>query len=304
MNKLQVAIVIAVACISGCTTVYRTAPADTRPAQVASDEIDLVPPVPSFSGVMDCELAYGVGACGTAAAVYETAGIAVPVGASEWYIPFAFGVMTGVLVNNYFAPPGVYVADFQYRSFTSTTVIDSYKTINQTTISNYRQAPASARNQAVRSGPVRYSKSRGAVTGPARLAGSASSHTQSSPSTRAASAPAQRMNPNTTATSQSSGATMPSTASTYAPPAYNASRQATPPARSTPGNTPLTRTAAPANTPPGMAHRNYTSPTRQPAAAATPARTTQPNYTSPRPATTRSAPQNNASKSCKSPPCR
>jgi hypothetical protein len=286
MNKLPVAIAIAGACISGCTTVYRTAPVYTQPAQVASDEIDLVPPVPSFSSVMDCELAYGVGACGTGAAVYEIAGIAGPVGASEWFIPFAFGVMTGVLVNDYFAPPGVYVADFQYRSFTSTTVINSYKTINQSTIRNYRQAPASARNQAVRSGPVRYSQSKGAVTGPARLAGSASGHTQNSPSARAASAPAQRMN---TAYSQNRGATMPSTASTYAPPASNASRRTTPSARShspsarsTSSNTPPTRTATP-NTPPRMAQRNYSSP---------------------RPATTRSAPQNNAPKSCKSPSCR
>ena len=287
MNKLLVAVVVAGACISGCTTVYRTERTYTPPAQVASGDIDLVPPVPSFSTVTDCELAYGVGACGTGAAVYETAGIAVPVGATEWYVPFAFGVMTGVLINDYFAPPGVYVADFEYQSFTSTAVINTYKTVNQTTINNYRQAPVSARNQAAHSGPVRYSPSTGTVTRAARLGGSAPRHAQISPSPGAASAPARRMNPTAAAFPYNRGAT--STASSNTPAVYNAPRPATM-ANSYSANSYSPRSAS--NGAPSM---------RTATPAYTPAR---PTYTSPRPATTRSAPQSNASNSCKGPHCR
>ena len=122
MNKLLAAVAVAVAgaCTSACTTVYPAPGVYAPPAAVASDEVDLVPPVPSFVSVRDCELAYGPGACGTGAAVYERANIAVPVGAEAWFVPFAFGAMTGVLLNDYFAPPGIYVADVEYRSFTST----------------------------------------------------------------------------------------------------------------------------------------------------------------------------------------
>jgi hypothetical protein len=295
MNKLLLAAALTGALLSGCATTYPAVSAYPPPAEIASDEIDLQPPVPSFTTVADCELAYGVGACGTGAALYQTAGIMVPVDAYGWYAPYAFGVMTGVLVNHYFAPPGVYVAGVQYRSFTSTTVVNSYKVINQTTINNFKQAPLSARNQALRSGPVGYSQSRGLMTGAARFAGTASGHAQSSSYAKSANVSTQRPSSAATTASYSQHSTPRATASTKAASTYTPSRPPSsansysPPTRAASTTTPQTRGASTSTPPTRTAAPSYTAP-----------HAAQPANTSPRPATTYSAP----AKVCKTSPCR
>jgi hypothetical protein len=278
-------VILIAGCLSGCATTYRAEPAYTQTAATDSDEVDLVPPVPSFTTVSDCELAYGVGACGTGAAVYDRAGIAVPIGAYDWFVPYAFGVMTGVLVNHYFAPPGVYVAGFQYRSFTSTTVINNYKVINQTTINKFGQAPLSARAQAIRSGPVRYSQSKGAVLGAARFAGGpAAIRSQNSAHTVAAATPTQRSSSTAKALIYSASSTSRSKASSYSTPTHTSSKAATPPSTHS-------YSAAPRSTP------SYTPPARTVAATYSAPRAAQTTYSAPRPsAKTSSAPANSAAK--------
>jgi hypothetical protein len=288
--------------LAGCTTTVRTESAESQPVEVASDDIDVVPPVPSFTSAMDCELAYGTGACGTGAVVYQSVGIAAPVGAYEWYVPYAFGVMTGVLINHYFAPPGTYIAGFQYRNFTSTTVVNNYKVINQTAINNYNRAPLDARAQAMRTGPVRYSQSRGVVRGTARVAGFTPSHpsairgssngaastmTRSAKSTATAPSYNRGIPSRPTAPSSSSHAYAPSTSTSH-----YASAQTSRPRSSTYSYTPPTRTAAPSYAPRAAQPTTYTAPRPVP------------TYTAPRPAQTYSPPANSAAKICRTPTCR
>ena len=220
MNKLLITGALAGALLSGCATTYPIA--SIQPSDQSADQIDLTPPVPSFTTIGDCELAYGAGACGTGAALYQTAGIVAPVDAYGWYVPYAFGVMTGVLLNHYFAPPGVYVASVQYRSFTSTTVVNSYKVINQTTINNFKRAPQSARNEAMRAGPVGYSRSKGTVTGSARFADSAVSHSSHAKSADISGQHSNGATSSTASYGQHSNAR--STASAYASSSYAPTR--------------------------------------------------------------------------------
>jgi hypothetical protein len=134
------------------------------PVQAASDEVDLMPPLPSFTTLADCESAYGPNACGNGQAVYLSAGITAPVGSDAWFIPYAFGAMTGVLINHYFAPPAPFVARVDYHAFTARVVVNRYKVINRTQIDRYRHAPAEVRSRLAHIGPGRYSPSRGVVT--------------------------------------------------------------------------------------------------------------------------------------------
>jgi hypothetical protein len=287
MNKVLVAGVLAGALLSGCATTYPTA--SIQSSDPSPDQIDLTPPVPSFTTIWDCELAYGAGTCGTGAALYQTAGIVVPSDAYGWYAPYAFGVMTGVLLNHYFAPPAVYVSGFQYRSFTSTTVINNYKVINQTTINNFKQAPASVRNQAMRAGPVGYLRSKGAITGPARFAGSTVSHTQSLSYPKAANVLAQRLSASASSSTYSAHSNARSTASTYAPSPYTPSRNSS---------------STSSYSAPARASTSYAAPTRSATPAYAPTRQAMPTYTPPRTPTPYSARQTNSAKVCKTYPCR
>lgn len=289
MNRLLVAVAVAIAgaYTSACTTVVRAPAVYAPPSAVASDEVDLVPPVPTFVSVQDCELAYRPGACGTGAVVYERANIAVPVGAEGWFVPFAFGAMTGVLLNDYFAPPGVYVADFEYRSFTSTTVIEHYRTVNRTTINNFHQALPNARAQAQRSGPVRYSPSRGSVTGPARFAGTVPSHNQTSYHPGTPGTPVQPANPGAHLGASNTLAPRPTPAPPNGSPNYSQQRVRTP-AVTPPA---MTRTVA-NGTPNGITGR-VPNATRPVANRVAPAQRTAQN----------SRPQPSAPKACKGKTC-
>lgn len=155
--------------LCGCATrTYYRAPASPPPAPppvaVAAEEVDLVPPVPTFTTPADCEQAYGAGACGSGEEVFARASLAPPDGAGSWFIPYAYGVMTGVLVNRYFAPPTVFVSTVRYRTFVTTAVVERYRAIDRRTIEVYHRAPPAVRMEATHAGPVRFAPSRGVIT--------------------------------------------------------------------------------------------------------------------------------------------
>jgi hypothetical protein len=145
------------------------------PAPFVTDEVDVLPPLPRFTTLADCESAYGADNCATGETVYVNAELAPPPGSGEWFIPFEFGVMTGVLTNRYFATPAPFRAGVEYGAFTDRVALYHYRTINRSQIDCYRQSPADVRARLVHSGPARFSPSRGVITG--RLAGATvSSH--------------------------------------------------------------------------------------------------------------------------------
>jgi hypothetical protein len=172
-SKATVALVILT--LFGCVQpvpVYQPVPGPVGPAAApvaapgdADVETDLVPPVPTFTTVADCEMAYGPGACGSGAAVYGQANLAPPPDAGTWFMPFAFGVMTGVLVNRFYAPPTVYVADVRYSQFIAPVVIEKYRIVTPATVRFYHAAPLGHRQSVMRTGPVRYAPRRGEFVG-------------------------------------------------------------------------------------------------------------------------------------------
>lgn len=134
------------------------------PGTAEAEEVDLVPPVPTFLSISDCEMAYGPGACGSGAQIYASANLAAPMSAGNWYMPFAFGTMTGVLLNHYYAAPTRYIPAYQYRSFVSPVVVQRYTVVTPRVIEVYRGAPHAARQEAMGHGPVRFAPSRGVIT--------------------------------------------------------------------------------------------------------------------------------------------
>lgn len=133
--------------------------------QAAVGEEDLIPPVPTFTSINDCELAYGPGNCGNGDQIYNSANLAPPPNASAFFMPFAFGVMTGVLVNNFFAPPTVYIADYRYGQFLAPVVVERYRVVTPAHIRFYHSAPIGIRQSVLRTGPVRYAPARGQIVG-------------------------------------------------------------------------------------------------------------------------------------------
>ena len=130
--------------------------------QVSADpsEEDLIPPLPTFPSLGECEMAYGGGACGTGAQVYAQANLPAPQGAAYWYAPFSFASMTGALTNGYFAPPAVYAPQVAYRRFIAPDTMGHYRRITPHHMSLYRNAPPDVRQRAMNAGPVRYSGNR------------------------------------------------------------------------------------------------------------------------------------------------
>lgn len=168
MRLARNVMLIALVGLCGCTTrVYRVAaspPPSPAPAAVAAEEVDLVPPVPTFTTTVDCEQAYGAGACGSGEEVFARASLAPPDGAATWFIPYAYGVMTGVLVNRYFAPPTVFVSTVHYRTFVTREVVERYRVVDRRAIDVYHRAPPAVRIEATHSGPVRFAPTRGVIT--------------------------------------------------------------------------------------------------------------------------------------------
>jgi hypothetical protein len=100
-----------------------------------------IAPLPTFLTLQDCELAYGAGACGTGSQVYGMASLAAPPDAHNWYMPYSFGTMTGALVHEQYAPPGIYLAQVPYRSFLQPAVIQRYALVNPETRRLYHSTP-------------------------------------------------------------------------------------------------------------------------------------------------------------------
>ena len=105
------------------------------------EESEVIPPLPTFLTVQDCEMAYGAGACGTGSQVYGQASLAAPPNANSWYMPHSFGAMTGALLNDHYAPPGIYLAQVPYRSYLQPAVIQRYALVNPQNVRFYRTAP-------------------------------------------------------------------------------------------------------------------------------------------------------------------
>ena len=141
--------------------VYQQAPVPPS----APAEIDLMPPLPTFATIADCELAYGLGQCGTGAALYSQANMAPPPNAVNWFAPFAFGVMTGVLVNQFFAPPTVYYSTVHYHSYLAPVVVERYRVVTPVVVEHYRHAPPEIRRSVWATGPARYDTRRNSVIG-------------------------------------------------------------------------------------------------------------------------------------------
>jgi len=153
MLDLKAYVALALILLSGCAPVaYQIPDGETTQA-----EVELVPPVPTFISLSDCERAYGLSSCGTGQVIYTQANLAPPPESASWYMPFAFGVMTGVLVNQFYSPPTVYIQDYRYRRYLSPTYISYYRRINTVQVTHYRNAPiAVQRSTFTSSGPVRY----------------------------------------------------------------------------------------------------------------------------------------------------
>ena len=98
-------------------------------------------PLPTFLTLQDCELAYGKGACGTGSQVYGQVNLASPPDAYHWYMPYSFGTMTGALLNDYYAQPGIYLAKTPYWSYVQPATIQRYALINPRTVGLYRAGP-------------------------------------------------------------------------------------------------------------------------------------------------------------------
>lgn len=191
MNKSILGASVAILCLAGCATMpdvqssyggaaYADPAAEEEQASL-SDEVELAPPLPSFSSADDCARAYpGGSGCASADAVFSDAGVPPPPNAAAWFIPYAFAAMTNVLLQDYFSVPAPYIVGVRYEAFTSAAVINNYMHISRSAIDAYNRAPLHIRAEIGRSGPLRYSPSRGTVIGPARFATATSRRTSSS----------------------------------------------------------------------------------------------------------------------------
>ena len=125
------------------------------------EQTDLIPPLPTFLTLRDCELAYGPGACGIGSSVYGQASLAPPPDAYNWYMPYSFGTMTGALLHDHYAPPGVYRAQVPYWSYLQPVVIQRYALVDPRTVRIYRSAPLMIQQQIITVGPAPYPLQRG-----------------------------------------------------------------------------------------------------------------------------------------------
>ena len=125
------------------------------------EQTELIPPLPTFLTLRDCELAYGEGACGVGSSVYGQSSLAPPPDAYNWYMPYAFGTMTGALLHDHYAPPGIYRAQVPYWSYLQPVVIQRYALINPATVRIYRSAPLLTQQRIITVGPAPYPLQRG-----------------------------------------------------------------------------------------------------------------------------------------------
>ena len=125
------------------------------------EQTELIPPLPTFLTLRDCELAYGPGACGIGSSVYGQASLAPPPDAYNWYMPYSFGTMTGALLHDHYAPPGIYRAQVPYWSYLQPVVIQRYALVDPRTVQIYRSAPLVTQQHIITIGPAPYPLQRG-----------------------------------------------------------------------------------------------------------------------------------------------
>jgi len=125
------------------------------------EQTELIPPLPTFLTLRDCELAYGPGACGIGSSVYGQASLAPPPDAYNWYMPYSFGTMTGALLHDHYAPPGIYRAQVPYWSYLQPVVIQRYALVDPRTVQIYRSAPLVTQQRIITIGPAPYPLQRG-----------------------------------------------------------------------------------------------------------------------------------------------
>lgn len=128
----RLALALFCAALGGCV-----APSSLWPVE----ESEVIPPLPTFLTAHDCEMAYGAGACGTGGQVYGQAKLVAPPDAYHWYMPYSFGSMTGALLHDHYAPPGIYRAQVTYGSYLQPTVIQRYALVNPQSARLFRPAP-------------------------------------------------------------------------------------------------------------------------------------------------------------------
>ena len=124
-------------------------------------QTELIPPLPTFLTLRDCELAYGEGACGIGSSIYGQSNLAPPPDAYNWYMPYSFGTMTGALLHDHYAPPGIYRAQVPYWSYLQPVVIQRYALVNPGTVRIYRSAPIVTQQRIITTGPAPYPLQRG-----------------------------------------------------------------------------------------------------------------------------------------------
>ena len=165
LPNFKVYIALVAILLSGCAPVTYQTPFGEAPPT----EVELVPPVPTFVSLGDCEMAYGPGACGTGQISYQQVNLVPPPGAGSWYMPVAFGAMTGVLVNQFYSPPTVYISGYRYRDYLSYGYASHYRGLTAAGVNYYRNAPIWVQRSALINGqPVRYTPSARPVTAPAQ----------------------------------------------------------------------------------------------------------------------------------------
>ena len=160
---LCISLVWALTTLSGCVQYHRPRPAYdgvVASGGYALPDDTLAPPLPRFFSRRDCELAYGLGACGSGGEVYAMAGIVAPYDAYRWFIPFHYHLMSGALRHGYFAPPSRYVFNAPYRAYIGPAAVQRYRLITPAAIERYHASPAPARRQLIQHAPAPYEASR------------------------------------------------------------------------------------------------------------------------------------------------
>lgn len=134
--------------VSGCVV------APTDGGYVTADGQEVLPPLPTFSSLADCEMAYGYGACGTGSQVYARASLAPPSYATYWYMPYQYAGLTGALTYYHLAQPTVYVSSIPYRTYVSPVYVDRYRVVTPVVVQRYHAMPVQQREVLVRQGPA------------------------------------------------------------------------------------------------------------------------------------------------------
>ena len=91
LPNFKVYIALVAILLSGCAPVTYQTPFGEAPPT----EVELVPPVPTFVSLGDCEMAYGPGACGTGQIIYQQVNLVPPIVDRVFKTTFTRGLSYG-----------------------------------------------------------------------------------------------------------------------------------------------------------------------------------------------------------------